>query len=78
MYILRTCDFRKGMRVRYTPPHVEKNNHDHPHVKLGCVSSTNDNWVFVKYDNAMCVMTTGDEPYTAAATSPADLEILNG
>lgn len=39
----------------------------------GVVSSTNEWYVFVKYDNIECVMLTGDEPYIAQATSRGDL-----
>ena len=72
---MNTSDFKKGMLVRYFPNHVERGDYQHLDVQNGCVSSINDNWVFVKYDNLMCTMVTGDEPYTAAATSPDDLEI---
>lgn len=69
-------DFRKCQRVLYVPTHAH-GDLDHPDCKRGVVSSVNDWWVFVKYDNAMCTMTTGDEPYTAAATSHLDLIILS-
>jgi len=59
---MTTTDFKKGQRVRYVPNHAE-----------GVVKSTNDWFVFVIYDNACQVMTTGDEPYTAASTRPEDL-----
>lgn len=64
--------FRKGMRVRYIPRHAH-GDPNHKDCQDGVVSSTNPHWVFVKYDNLMCIMTTGDEPYTAAATSRDDL-----
>lgn len=67
-----TKDFTKGMQVTYVPSHA-KGNAKHPDCQRGVVSSTNDKFVFVKYDNAMCIMTTGDEPYTAQATDPNDL-----
>lgn len=66
------ADFAKGDLVRYIPSHAEGNK-DHPDCENGVVSSTNDKYVFVKYDNKMCIMTTGDEPYTAQATDPEDL-----
>lgn len=58
--------------MQYIPTHAEGNN-THPDCQKGCVSSTNDERVFVKYDNLMCIMVTGDEPYTAQATDPNDL-----
>jgi hypothetical protein len=60
-----TSDFHKGMRVRYTPTNI-----------FGAVSSTNEKFVFVKYDNTECNMVTGDEPYTAQATKAEDLEVV--
>lgn len=67
-------DFKKGQLVIYIPGHA---NGDHQHLdcQRGVVSSTNESWVFVKYNNAMCIMTTGDESYTAAATDPDDLRM---
>ena len=65
---MKTNDFKKGYRVKYTP------NYGDP--EYGVVSSTNHRYVFVKYDNADCVMTTGDEPYTAQATLPNWLTII--
>jgi len=67
-----TSDFEKGDLVKYIPTHAE-GNHKHPDCENGVVSSVNDKFVFVKYDNKMCIMTTGDEPYTAKATDPDDL-----
>jgi len=65
-------DFNKGDRVIYIPNHANRDS-KHPDCKKGCVSSKNDKYVFVKYDNLMSVMVTGDEPYTAQATRPEDL-----
>lgn len=65
-------DFKKGMRVRYVPSHANGDS-KHPDCENGVVSSTNTRFVFVKYDNAMGVMVTGDEPYTSQATEPEDL-----
>lgn len=65
-------DFKKGMRVRYIPHHAHGDS-THEDCENGVVSSVNDEWVFVKYDNAICIMTDGDEPYTAKATRPEDL-----
>ena len=69
---MNTSAFTKGRKVRYIPSHANGNPR-HPDCKNGVVSSVNDRLVFVKYDNAMCFMTTGDEPYTAQATSLEDL-----
>jgi len=65
-------DFKKGDRVMYIPSHAEGDMR-HKDSQKGVVSSKNDTWVFVKYDWAGCIMTTGDEPYTAQATKPGDL-----
>jgi len=65
-------DFSKGDKVRYVPRHAS-GDVNHEDCQNGVVSSTNDEWVFVKYDNLDCVMITGDEPYTAQATDPSDL-----
>jgi hypothetical protein len=69
---MKPSDFSKGQRVRYIPHHANGDT-KHPDCENGVVSSVNDTWVFVKYDNQMCIMVTGDEPYTAAATDPNDL-----
>jgi len=65
-------DFKKGQRVRYVPNHA-KGALGHPDCQNGVVSSVNDTFVFVKYDNLMGIMVTGDEPYTAQATKPGNL-----
>lgn len=67
-----TGEFKKGDRVRYIPAHA-RGVFNHPDCEDGVVSSVNEKFVFVKYDNAMGIMVTGDEPYTAAATRPEDL-----
>lgn len=68
--------FKKGDRVRYIPHHAN-GDEEHPDCENGVVSSTNDHVVFVKYDiydiKGYHIMITGDEPYTAKATDPADL-----
>ncbi len=70
---LITADFKKGDLVRYIPHHA-KGDSGHKDCQNGVVSSINDKFVFVKYDNGMCTMIDGDEPYTAAATSPWNLK----
>jgi len=67
-----TSNFKKGDHVTYVPTHAQGNT-GHPDCTQGVVSSVNDTFVFVKYNNNMCIMTTGDEPYTAQATSPGNL-----
>lgn len=60
---LRLKDFKKGDRVRYVPASYKEK------PERGVVSSVGAVYVFVKYDNASGKMITGDEPYTAQATS---------
>ena len=70
--VKRDMTFKKGERVRYVPSHVY-GQVKHPDCEDGVVSSVSDKYVFVKYDNAVMKMVTGDEPYTAAATHYQDL-----
>lgn len=70
---MKLTDLKKGDRVLYVPHHVNGDS-THPDCQSGVVKRTNDTWVFVIYDNAMQEMRTGDEPYTAAATDPEQLE----
>jgi len=65
-------DYKKGDKVRYMPNHANGDT-THPDCKDGVVSSVNSQFVFVKYDNLMCIMTTGDKPYTAVATKRENL-----
>lgn len=65
-------EFRKGDRVTYTPTHTSGNK-NHPDCRHGVVSSMHDGYIFVKYDNKVQKMVTGDEPYTSQATSRKDL-----
>lgn len=60
-------DYKHGDKVRYVPNHAFGDPH-HPDCQNGVVSSTNEHYVFVKYDNDMCIMVNGDEPYTSQAT----------
>ena len=66
------ANFKKGDRVKYIPAHAVGNRH-HRDCQSGVVSSTNEYFVFVKYDNASQTMKSGDEPYTAQATRAEDL-----
>lgn len=68
--ILKDC--KKGMKVRYIPTHA-KGDPFHSDCENGIISSKNKKYVFVKYNNPDCIMKTGNEPYTAAATRPEDL-----
>lgn len=67
---MKTTDYKKGDRVRYIPPPHAQEDIDHKDCQNGVVSSINNKWVFVKYDNLAGIMITGDEPYTAQATDP--------
>ena len=64
--------FNKGDRVRYIPNHANGDPH-HTDCEDGVVKSTNDLYAFVLYDIPDQIMITGDEPYTAKATSFKDL-----
>ena len=68
------ADFKKGIRVRYVPSHAH-GDVSHKDCQNGVVSSVNSRFVFVKYDNTMGIMVTGDEPYTSQATRPEDLRL---
>lgn len=69
---MKTSDFKHGDLVTYIPTHTCRNE-KHGDCQNGVVSSINEKFVFVKYDNAVMAMITGDEPYTAAATRSEDL-----
>lgn len=69
---MKLDEFKKGMLVTYVPHHANKNI-NHKDCENGVVSSVNSKFVFVKYNNAMCIMITGDEPYTSEATAPENL-----
>ena len=73
---MKLYDFKKGMRVRYVPGHVQSNFNDE-NTEGGVVKRVSDKYVFVIYDNAVMKMVTGNEPYTAAATDPDDLILEN-
>jgi len=65
--------FKKGDLVRYIPSYAKDSSHTD--CENGVVSSINDTFVFVKYDNSICKMVTGDEPYTAQATYSNNLKL---
>lgn len=65
--------FKKGDLVRYIPTHAKDSSHKD--CENGVVSSTNDTFIFVKYNNGICKMVTGDEPYTAQATYSSNLKL---
>jgi len=69
--------YKKGDKVRYIPNYANGDN-THGDCENGVVSSISRiagviSSVFVKYDNAVCKMETGDEPYTSQSTNPLDL-----
>ncbi len=65
--------FTKGERVRYVPSHAN-GDWRNPDCQDGVVKRmAEDGDVFVIYDNAMFIMETGDEPYTAAKTRATNL-----
>jgi len=53
-------NFKKGDRVRYIPSHA-KGDGSHKDCQEGVVKRVTDEWVFVIYDNLMCIMVTGEE-----------------
>ena len=66
---------KKGDKVKYIPHHA-KGDPCHKDCEYGVVSSVSENTVFVKYNNGVCIMTTGDEPYTAQATNSINLILI--
>ena len=68
-------EFKHGDRVKYIPNHAN-GDASHPDCQYGVVSSTNESFVFVKYDCLACSMFTGDEPYTSQATKRENLIML--
>jgi len=64
----KPIEFKKGMRVRYIPLHTG-GDITHSDCENGVVSSVITDTVFVKYDTFFMKMVTGDEPFTAQATS---------
>lgn len=73
---MKLSDFKKGYKVLYIPNHAD-GDPGHKDCQRGVVSSVNDYFVFVKYDCLARKMETGDEPYTAQATKPDNLIILD-
>ena len=67
--------FEKGQRVMYIPTHAH-GDRDHKDCQCGVVSSKNGAYIFVKYDNAVGQMITGDENFTAQATLRTDLVLV--
>lgn len=73
-------EFKHGDHVLYIPTHAH-GNINHKDCERGVVSSVSNDGktIFVKYDNKVCVMISGDEPYTAQATNSDDLiQMYNG
>lgn len=65
-------ELSKGVKVRYIPTYANGDK-NHPDCEDGVVSLVKGNNIFVKYNNAMCIMVTGDESYTAQRTDLSDL-----
>jgi len=62
---MEISDARPGQLVRYMPPHCN-GNIEHRDVEEGIVSSANDKFIFVRYN----------EGITGAATPPEHLTVL--
>ncbi len=65
-----TTKFTEGMRVVYVPGHAD-GNVNHPDVERGTVSSTNDKYVFVRFDEQ--VSRLGWDGATSQSCKPEDL-----
>lgn len=61
-----TADFTNGEQVRYVPAHAD-GDENHSDVECGYVNSSNDTYVFVRYER------NGILQQTSQATSPTDL-----
>lgn len=72
--MIEKLNVNKGTRVVYVPAHAE-GNRNHPDCQAGVIKRATDDGedAFVIYDNLMCIMITGDEPYTAQRTRLEDL-----
>ena len=70
----KTSNFKHGDHVTYIPGHAH-GDVKHTDCENGVVSSVNEHSVFVKYDCLLGLAITGDEPWTAKGTDPADLVI---
>lgn len=70
-----TKQFKKGQRVVYIPSHVS--DLTHPDIEHGVVSSSNEKFVFVKFDSSEEIMITGDEQFTAKAVNPNQLIVVS-
>jgi len=64
---MKTSDFKHGDAVTYTSFAGK--------VEHGVVSSINEAFVFVKYNNAAYIVVSGDERIVAMATNPNDLTL---
>lgn len=67
--------FNKGQRVRYVPSHVNGDT-THEDCEDGVVSTPGKTDSFIKYDNKICVMMTGNESYTSKLTANEDLVLI--
>ena len=68
---MNATDFKPGMRVKYIP-RVANKNPNHEACEEGIVSSTNDSFVFVRYENGINSFAQKGCP-----TDPEDLIIIN-
>lgn len=65
--------FQPGVRVRYIPGHAH-NDANHPDCEDGTVSSVNEKYVFVRFDQA--VSRFGWDGATSQSCNPLDLTLL--
>jgi hypothetical protein len=68
MATLKLSEIKAKMRVAYVPAHAEW---DRSAIECGTVSSTNDKYVFVKFDKQLVKF--GWEGTTSQACDPNDL-----
>lgn len=66
---LKLEEIETGQRVIYIPKHANKDR-NHPDCRWGTVSSKNDKFAFVRYDEQ--VSRLGWEGATSQATKPED------
>jgi len=72
---IKASDFIRGQRVLYIPLHAD-GDEKHPHCEWGTVSSTNDKYVFVKFDKQLIKLEWNG--VTSQACDPSVLKIFPG
>lgn len=75
---MKSSDFHRADRVAYIPGEAYKDGKpdmQHPNIERGSVSSTNDKYVFVKFDKQVSKL--GWDGTTSQSCSPDDLLIEN-